>query len=155
MPSAPDDVILALQKCFSLHLTAIEQYETLSAHFSRWGYPKLAEKYAADVTEEREHLAKLAARLEYFDVAPSYAHTPPEWPRHDFEGILESNLGLEWGASDAERNAVQVCRASGDEISAVMVAEILADSESAVKEIEATQRVIEQIGLDNYLSMQV
>jgi bacterioferritin (cytochrome b1) len=155
MPSAPNTVIAALQECFSLHLTAIEHYETLSAHFSRWGYPKLAEKYAEDVKEEQEHLARLNARLEFYDVAPTCEHACPTWPRHDFEGILAANMALESNAAEAERTAVVACRAAGDELSAVAVAENLVGSEASVAEIEATYRVIEQIGLDNYLSTKV
>ena len=155
MPQAPEGVIDALQASVRLHMTAIETYQSQAEHFDRWGYGKLAAAYRADVEEERGHLHKVQARLEFYDVQPTYDHDQPEWPRHDFEGILAANLALESTAAEVERANVLACRAVGDELSAEIFSELLEGSEASVAEIEATQRVIEQIGLDNYLANQV
>lgn len=155
MPSAPEGVIDALQAGISLHLTAIEQYQAVAEHLDRWGYAKLGAEYREDVAEEREHLKKLMERLEYYDVQPNYDHEAPNWPRHDFEGVLASNLALETAAMEAEKAGVLACRAAADEVSALLFADLLVDSESSIKEIEGIQRVIEDIGLDNYLSLKV
>lgn len=155
MPVAPNSVIEALQASVSLHLLAIENYQAQAAHFDRWGYSKLAARYAEDVAEEREHLSKCFARLEYYDVQPTCDHEHPDWPRHDFEGILAANLVLESTAADVERTNILACRAVGDEQSALVFVDLLAGSEGSIKEIEAAQKVIDQIGLDNYLANQV
>lgn len=162
MPSEPTvppifqgGVVAALQQGVSLHLTAIENYQTQSAHFGRWGYSKLAAKYKEDVEEERGHLASLIERLEYYDVQPTYDHEQPSWPRHDFEGIVSSNYELESAAANFERAAVLACRQAGDERSALVFAANLEGSEASIAEIEAVQRVLEQIGTDNYLANQV
>ena len=155
MPQAPDGVIDALQASVRLHMTAIEHYQSQAEHFDRWGYGKLADKSRGEAEEERRHLHEVQARLEYYDVQPAFDHDQPDWPRHDFEGILAANLSLESNAAEVERANVLVCRAVGDEISAVIFTQLLEGSEEAVAEIEATQRVIEQIGLDNYLANQV
>jgi bacterioferritin len=148
-------VISSLQRGVSLHLTAIENYQAQSAHFGRWGYSKLAEKYANDVEEERGHLQKLLERLEYYDVQPTYEHDSPSWPRHDYEGILEANYELETAAAEAEKAAILVCRSVGDEQSAKVFAKNLKGSDDSIGEIEAIQRVLGQIGVDNYLANQV
>lgn len=155
MPSAPDGVIDALQASVRLHLTAIENYQAQAEHFGRWGYSKLAEKYRGDVEEERQHLGKVLSRLEYYDVQPSYDHDEPNWPRHDFEGILSANLELETMAAKVERQNVLVSRAAGDELSAVIFTSLLEGSEGSIAEIEAIQKVLDQIGTDNYLANQV
>lgn len=155
MAVAQQAVVEALQASVRLHLTAIEHYQAISEHFGRWGYAKLAHKYAEDVTEERDHLKKCLARLEFYDVQPTYEHDRPEWPRHDFEGILAANLSLEIAAAQVERANILTCRNVGDEISALIFADLLEGSEGSIGEIEAAQKVIEQIGLDNYLSVQV
>lgn len=154
-PIAVGGVVASLQLGVSLHMTAIENYQTQAAHFARWGYAKLGSKYAEDAEEERGHLDALLKRLEYYDVQPSYSHEQPSWPRHDFEGILASNYDLETAAANAERAAVVACRNVGDEQSALIFAANLAGSEASIAEIEATQRILEQIGLDNYLANQV
>lgn len=155
MPTAPDGVINALQASVRLHLLAIETYQSQAEHFGRWGYSKLAAKYRADVSEEREHLAKVMARLEYYDEQPAYDHDEPNWPRHDFEGIVTSNLELESTAAKVERANILVSRAAGDEISALVFADLLEGSEASVAELEAVQKVLDQIGTDNYLANQV
>ena len=163
MPNAPlsqpissvGNVVDALQLSRSLHLTAIEQYQAQAEHFRRWGYSKLAKEFDADVEEERGHLKKVTARLEYYDVEPGYEHASPEWPRHDFEGILDANYALEYGAMNVERANVIVARNAGDEITAKIFAKLLKGSEASVSEIEATKLVIEQLGLENYLANKV
>lgn len=155
MPAAQNVVIDALQASVRLHLTTIEHYQTLSEHLGRWGYAKLASKYAEDAAEERDHLKAVMGRLEYYDVQPTYEHDAPSWPRHDFEGILAANLALESAAAETERANVLTARSVGDERSAIIFAGLLEGSEGAISDIEAAQKVIEQIGLDNYLSVQV
>lgn len=155
MPQPPSpEIIDALQASVRLHLTAIETYTAQSAHFGRWGYEKLAERYKADAKEERGHLALAQDRLEYYDVQPACDHYEPEWPRHDLEGILSANYALELAAAEHEKNAVLICRAAGDEQSALVFATLLAGSDASVGEIEADQKVIEQIGLENFLANQ-
>jgi bacterioferritin (cytochrome b1) len=155
MPQAPEGVIDALQASVRLHLLAIENYQSQAEHLDRWGYGKLAAGCRADAEEERGHLHEVQSRLEYYDVQPTYDHDQPDWPRHDYEGILAANLSLETAAAEAERGGVLACRAAGDELSAVVIGKLLEGSEEAIAKIEAVQRVIEQIGLDNYLANQV
>lgn len=155
MPQAPEGVTDALQASVRLHLTAIETYQSQAEHFGRWGYHKLADKYRADVDEERKHLAALMSRLEFYDEQPVSDHEEPSWPRHDYEGIVSSNLDLESAAAKNERSGVLACRAVGDELSALVFAELLEGSEASVSEIEAIQKVLEQIGVDNFLANQV
>lgn len=154
MPLALNTVIDALQTSASLHLTAVEHYQAQAAHFERWGYPKLAAQCREDAEEERGHLAKVMARLEYYDVQPTYAHDTPEWPRHDYEGILAANLALETAAAVAERANILAARAAGDELSALVFVDLLVGSEDSIKKIEAIQKILEQIGTDNYLANQ-
>lgn len=154
-PISTDGVVASLQRGVSLHLTAIENYEAQAAHFGRWGYSKLAERFKGDAKEERGHLRALMERLEYYDVQPTYEHQTPSWPRHDFEGIVASNYDLETEAAAAERAAVLACRSVGDERSALVFASNLEGSEASIAEIEAIQKLIEQIGVDNYLANQV
>mgnify|MGYP006282419079 CR=1 FL=1 len=155
MPTAEQSVVDALQASVALHLTAVEHYATLAEHLDRWGYSKLGEKYRADADEERGHLKSCVDRLEFYDVAPVLTHPAPSWPRHDYAGILEANLTLERTAATVERSNVVATRAVGDELSALVFADLLSGSEESIQEIEAAQTVIGQIGLDNYLANQV
>ena len=152
MITSDTSVIAALQKSVAMHLTAIEHYSTLAEHLDRWGYSQLGETYRADAEEERGHFKKCVERLEFYDVAPVLTHPAPSWPRHDFAGILDANMQLEQKTAIAERANILASRAVGDELSALVFAELLEGSEESIKDIQAVQSVIKQIGLDNYLA---
>jgi bacterioferritin (cytochrome b1) len=157
VPEAPnDDVIDALQSIVSVHLQAIETYQSQATHFRRWGYGKLSEEFENDADDERVHLNWAMARLEFYKVVPTASHDEPlDWPPNDFAGILTSNYELEQTIADMERRAIKVCRDAGDEVSAIGIIPLLVDSEASLAKIEATKSLIEQIGLDNYLSTKV
>lgn len=152
MPVAAPDVLSALQRSLSLHLTAIEAYQTISSHVRRWGYDKLGNRFASDAEGERIHLRAVLARLEFYGQGGELAHAAPAWPRHNVLGILAFSLDLENGAAAAERNGILISRAAGDEGSALVFAELLKDSEQSVEEITADLRVIADVGIDNWLA---
>lgn len=155
MPAAPAKVIDCLQKSAALHLTAIEHYAALAEHLGRAGYGKLAERYRADADEERGHLRAVQARLEYYQTQPTYQHAAPAWPRYDVPGILAANLTLETATAAAERQHIVEARSVADEFTALVFAELLEGSEQSIKEIEADQFTITQIGIDNWLANQI
>jgi len=148
-------VVDYLQTSVSLHLTAIENYASQSFFYARWGYSKLAERYKEDAKEERGHLSQVAARLEFYDIPMQFSHDAPAWPRHDFEAALQANYELEMKAAGVERAAILACRESGDELTALVFADLLHGSEASIADIEGIKRVIDEIGLDNYLANQV
>lgn len=153
--SAAPAVVDCLQNAVSLHLTAVEHYATIAEHLDRAGYHKLGDRFRNDAEEERGHLKKAVERLEYYQTAPVLTHAAPTYPRYDVPGILAASLTLEESAAAAERQHVTECRAAGDELSALVFAELLAGSEESIKNLEADRFVIGQIGLDNWLANQV
>jgi len=148
------EIVDALQASIRDHWTQIAMYETLASHFTRWGYAKLGETYAAYAVEERGHAKQVMDRLEFFDVQPSYEIVEPVWPRHDFEGILEVTYTFETTAANDERAGYSLCIAQGDATTAAVFADLLAGSEEGMAYVEGIRLVIDQIGIDNYLANQ-
>lgn len=155
MQPASTAVIECLQNAVSLHLTAIEHYTTAAEHLARAGYAKLASRFSTDAEEERGHLQAVLARLEFFQTQPVLTHAAPEWPRYDVPGILQASLTLELATAAAERQHIVEVRQVADEGTAMVFAELLAGSEESIKALEADQLLIAQMGLDNYLSLQI
>ena len=156
MNALDQSIIEALQTSLKLHWTAIATYSAQAAHFGRWGYSKLSSAAMDDVKEEQEHAARLMNRLEVFDVvSQNELANPVDFPRHDYAGILAANLLLESASATAERAAILTARQFGDEITAGVFAENLDGSEDSIIQIEAEQKVISQIGIDNYLANKV
>jgi|688.fasta_scaffold1528091_1 bacterioferritin len=154
MPAGNSQIVKILQSSLALHWSAIEAYTLQSRHYSTWGYPKLAEKYAGDAEEERQHVHKIADRLEFFDETPTAMHESVEWPRHDFAAALDVNYDLEQSAANIERGGYSMAVELGDAVTAELFKDLLSDSEASLIEIEAIREVIDQIGLDNYLANQ-
>lgn len=147
------EVITNLQRSLSLHWTALEAYRAQAAHFARHGYGKLAERAKADVSEEAEHADRLLGRLAELDAVADYAHAAPRWPElPDMPALLLANYDLEKAACEAEREAIRVARTAGDERTALLLAENLEGSESALVEIEAAMRQIAATGVDQWLA---
>lgn len=96
----------------------------------------------------------LMARLEFFDASPDLEHTVSEWPRHDFEGILVSNYEGDEAAVAIERSGLVTCMGAGDVVTSKIFTTLLRGSEDSMAAIEAIQKIIEQIGVENYLASQ-
>lgn len=155
MPAAIPASVECLQNAVSLHLTAIEHYATVSEHLARIGYGKLAERFAADAEEERGHLKAAVARLEYFQTQPVLTHAAPTWPAYDVPGIIAASLTLEVATADAERQHIVEVRKAADEGTAEVFTELLHGSEQSIRELEADQFTIGQVGVDNWLANQI
>ena len=144
----------ALLASVAAHWEAIETYTGQRAHLQAAGYGAgLADAVGADPDEEREHLARLLARLEWFDEpTEAEATEPPDWPRHDLPGILRYNLALEEAAAGIERDGYAAALAAGDPGTAEVFLANLRGSEDGVLTIQATQRKVADQTLANFLS---
>lgn len=155
-PQTPSlTIVEAMQASLKLHLSQAEMYQGQSEHFLRWGYSKLAATWAEYAQEERDHQKMLLGRLEFYDVSPELEHLPTPWPRHDFEGILSANYDADVEAAAVERGGYVLAVSVGAAIEAKMFTKLLKGSEDSMANIEAIQKVLEQIGSDNYLANQV
>jgi bacterioferritin (cytochrome b1) len=154
MPAPLEGVVDLLQASLQLHLSQGEAYTAQSEHFTRWGYPALGKTWGEYAEEELSHAKMLLKRLEFFDASPNLDHGVTEWPRHDFEGILASNYEGDEAAAKVERSGFVTCTEVGDAVTAKIFTKLLRGSEDSMANIEAIQKIIEQIGAENYLANQ-
>ena len=147
------DVVKALQAVVKCHWTAIEAYSTQRHHFKRWGYPKLAKWAKGEAAAERKHLRWVVRQLELFDVAPTFAHPAPEYKRHDIDSILACDLGLESEVLKYEDAGAILCRSSSvhDEDTARVFGHLATASRKSVEDLTAWQKLIKQVGIQNFL----
>lgn len=149
-------VIELLKQSLNIHW---QQTTTLSAqaiHLERWGYKKLAAIIKADALEEHEHAMVNLARLEFFDIDyQPLTVSPTTWTRHDIVAMINYNLASVREASVAERAIIVAARAIGDELTAHMTTPLLQGSENGIRLYEGYLKLIEQMGVDNFLTLQV
>jgi bacterioferritin (cytochrome b1) len=150
------EVIELLKKSLNIHWQQTTVLSAQAVHLERWGYKKLAEIIKADAQEEHKHAIINLARLEFFDSDyQPLSVNPQSWKRHDIIAMINYNLASVREASAAERATIIAARAVGDELTANIMIPLLQGSEDGIKLYEGYLKLIEQMGLDNFLSIQV
>jgi bacterioferritin (cytochrome b1) len=150
------EVIELLKKSLNIHWQQTTSLSAQAVHLDRWGYKKLAEVIKADAEEEHQHSIINLKRLEFFDTDyQPLIVSPPVWKRHDMLAMIQYNLNSVREASAVERATIVAARSVGDEITANMMIPLLQGSENGIELYEGYLKLIEQMGLDNFLSIQV
>lgn len=149
-------VIECLKKSLNIHWQQTTVLSAQAVHLERWGYKKLAEVIKADAQEEHKHAMINLSRLEFFDIDyQPLVVAPPSWTRHNMVSLIQYNLNSVKEASVAERETIVAARATGDEMTANIMIPLLQGSEDGIILYEGYLKLIEQMGLDNFLSIQV
>lgn len=150
------NVIDLLKQSLNIHWQQTTSLSAQAVHLERWGYKKLAEIIKADALEEHQHAMVNISRLEFFDVDYQPLNvSPPSWTRHDMVAMIQYNLNSVKEASVTERATIVAARAVGDELTANVMIPLLQGSEKGIELYESYLKLIEQLGLDNFLTLQV
>lgn len=151
-----NQVIELLKQSLNIHWQQCTALTAQAVHLERWGYNKLAAVIKADAEQEHEHAAINIQRLEFFDVDyQPLMVSPPSWTRHDVLALINYNLNSVREAAAAERATITAARAVGDEMTAHIMIPLLQGSEDGIRLYEAYLKLIDQMGLDNFLTLQV
>ena len=149
-------VIDLLKKSLNIHWQQTTSLSAQAVHLDRWGYKKLAEAIKADAIEEHQHAMINLTRLEFFDQDyQPLTVSPPTWTRHDMVAMINYNLASVREASATERATIVAARAVGDELTANIMIPLLQGSEDGIELYEGYLKLIEQMGIDNFLTLQV
>ena len=150
-----ENVIELLKKSLNIHWQQTTALSAQAVHLDRWGYTKLSEVVKADALQEHQHAMINLTRLEFFDADyQPLVVQPPVWKRHDMIAMIQYNLDSVQEASKAERATISAARSVGDEITANIMIPLLQGSEDGIILYSGFLKLIEQIGLDNFLSIQ-
>lgn len=149
-------VVDLLKQSLNIHWQQTTSLSAQAIHLERWGYKKLADIIKADAEEEHQHAMVNLKRLEFFDVdyQPMIV-APPTWTRHDMVAMIKYNLDSVKEAAATERATITAARAAGDELTANSMIPLLQGSENGIELYESYLKLIDQMGLDNFLSIQV
>lgn len=151
-----DDVITLLKQSLNVHWQQTIALTAQAIHLERWGYSKLAKIIKADAEQEHEHAAVNIERLEFFDADHQpIAVSPPVWQRHQMDSLIRYNLDSVRSASKVERATIVAARNIGDEITANTMIPLLQGSEDGIRLYEGYLKLIEQMGIENFLTLQV
>lgn len=149
-------VIELLKQSLNIHWQQCTALTGQAVHLERWGYKKLAAVIKADAEQEHEHAAINVSRLEFFDenYQPLLVNVP-SWERHNMVALIQYNLNSVRQAAATERATISAARAVGDEMTANTMIPLLQGSEDGIELYESYLKLIEQMGIENFLTLQV
>ena len=151
-----DTVIELLKKSLNIHWQQTTALTAQAEHLQRWGYKKLAAIIKEDSIQEQTHAAINIKRLEFFDADyQPLIVSPPVWKRHDIVAMIQYNLDSVREASATERATIVAAMEIGDQITVQMLIELLQGSEDGIELYEGFLKLIEEMGIDNFLTLQV
>jgi bacterioferritin len=150
-----EQIIATLNDLLADELTAINQYMVHSEMDANWGYERLHEAVEKRAIQEMGHAEKLIARILYLEGLPIVSSLKPMHIGAEVELQLKNDLAAEYGAVKAYNEGIKQAVALGDNGTRDLFESTLKDEEEHVDWLEAQLDQIAQMGIQNYLSVQV
>ena len=135
-------------------LAARDQYFLHSRMYQDWGFSKLYERINHEMDDETQHASALIQRILMLEGMPDMV---PEALvlGNDVPSMLQADLEVELRVRDALKKGVALCEQHQDYVSREMLVEQLKDTEEDHAHwLEQQLRLIDQVGLKNYLQSQ-
>lgn len=149
-------VIEQLQHLLANELAAIDQYFIHSRMYEDWGFTRLYERINHESEEEKTHASMLIRRMLFLEATPDMTQRDGLKVGHDVPSALASDLQLEYDVAAALKRAITVCEQEQDFQTRVVLEQILRDTEEDhAYWLEQQLRLIERVGLQNYLQSQM
>ena len=148
-------VIAALQAQLKNELTAINQYYMHYRMYKHWGFEALAKIEYKESIGEMKHADWLMDRIFMLDGLPNLQDLHKLLIGEDVPEVLACDLKLETGAQTTVKEAIAYCESVRDYVSRDLFQDILDDTEEHIDWLETQIELIDKVGLQNYLQLQV
>src|SRR5262244_1300761 len=148
------EVIRYLNIVLKNELTAINQYFLHSRMFRQWGMEHLAGYEYGESIDEMKHADKLIERILFLDGLPNLQDLGKLLIGENVKEVLECDLSLELMSHPDLKNAIVHCENIRDFISRELFERILEGEEEHIDYLQTQMRLIEQMGLQNYVQLQ-
>jgi bacterioferritin (cytochrome b1) len=149
-----ETVAMLIKQSVDIHWQQAMELTGQSVHLTRWGYGKLGSLFGEYAKEEHVHAGVAISRLEFFDEDYQPLTVSPRlWKRHDIKSIIEFNLEGVRNAALVEKAVIKLAREVGDEITAQEFIPLLKGSDDGILEFEKMLKTIEQMGIENFLTL--
>ena len=150
-----EKVIAILSDALAEELTAVNQYFLHAEMCENWGYGKLGDYIKKNAIGEMKHAETLIERILFLEGHPDMARYMPIKIGRKIPEMIQNDLRLELGAVKMYNDGIKTARAAGDDGSADLLSKLLLDEEEHVDWLENQLEQIEQMGLENFLTLWV
>jgi bacterioferritin len=148
-------LLQALNGLLADEMGAINQYMVHAEMTENWGYGKLSKMIETRAITEMKHAEKLIGRILFLEGIPIVEKLSPIRIGSEVPKMFENDLAAEIGAVKAYNAAIKLAVEVSDNATKEILDSILNDEDGHVDEIEAQQDQIRQMGLPQYLSIQI
>jgi bacterioferritin len=147
--------IAILNEVLTAELTAINQYFLHSEMCENWGYERLHKIVRGHSIGEMKHAEQIMQRILFLGGIPNVQRLGSINIGETVPEQLASDMALEKDALPRLNTGIAHCHESGDNGTRALLEEILVSEEEHVDWIESQLDQIEQMGVPNYLALQV
>ena len=150
-----DPVTLSfLNKVLKNELTAINQYFLHSRMLADWGLSHLAHKEYEESIDEMKHADRLIKRVLFLGGLPNLQDLGKLLIGENVLEILKCDLSLEMMSLPDLKLAISHCEGIKDFVSRELFTHILESEEEHIDWLQTQMRLIEQMGMENYVQLQ-
>ena len=136
-------------------LTAVSQYMVHAAMCDNWGYGKLHDAIEHRAIEEMKHAEALIARILFLEGIPVVSNLNKMVIGASVDIQLKNDHAAEVGAIKGYNDGIRLMLELGDGGSRELLEDNLVDEERHIDWLEAQLDQITQMGIQNYLTMQL
>jgi bacterioferritin len=143
-----------LNKVLKNELTAINQYFLHSRMLADWGLSHLAHKEYEESIDEMKHADRLIKRVLFLGGLPNLQDLGKLLIGENVREVLSCDLSLEMMGLPDLKLAISHCETVKDYISRELFTDILESEEEHIDWLQTQMRLIEQMGMENYVQLQ-
>tara|TARA_B100000609_G_C17217987_1_gene437932 strand:+ start:2188 stop:2661 length:474 start_codon:yes stop_codon:yes gene_type:complete len=148
-------VIQRLNEILTGELTAINQYFLHARICKDWGYERIAKKVYEESIDEMKHAQWLTDRILFLEGLPNLQKLEQISVGETVHEQLKADLALEERAIPRLKEAIELCLEVKDVGSRELLEKILVSEEEHVDWLESQLHMVNELGIQNYLSQQM
>ncbi len=148
------EVIRLLNLVLKNELTSINQYFLHSRMLADWGLSELAKKEYDESIDEMKHADRLIQRILFLGGLPNLQDLGKLLIGENVREVLGCDLKLELRARDDLKPAIAHCEKVGDYVTRELFVDILESEEEHIDFLQTQFRLIEQMGIENFVQLQ-
>ena len=148
------EVIAYLNEMIGGELAARDQYFIHSRLYQEWGYTKLYEANNHEMEHETEHASAMISRVLMLEGTPNMQVEKLDIGSNVPE-MLQKDLELEYRVRDNLKRGIKLCEEHQDYVTRdLLVVQLKDTEEDHAHWLEQQLRLIDDMGLQNYLQSQ-
>jgi bacterioferritin len=152
--SGDPQTVFHLNRILKNELTAINQYFLHSRMLADWGLSELAKKEYEESIDEMKHADKLIKRVLFVGGLPNLQDLGKLMIGENVREVITCDLSLEMRGVPDLKNAIAHCEVVKDYISRELFTHILESEEEHIDWLQTQIRLIEQMGIENFVQLQ-